>query len=66
MRVEQQTTQNEQKIHGAAMRICLFCSGGTFFAESINKFTKPDGFSKSITKSMQAIVICIASRGHKT
>ena len=30
MRVGQQTTQHEQKIHGAAMRICLFAPEARF------------------------------------
>ena len=30
MRVDQQTTQNENKIHGAAMRICFFAPEAPF------------------------------------
>ena len=52
------------------MRRCwadpMFCSGGTFFDKSIKYFTKSDVFFIKIAKSMLAIVICIASRGHET
>ena len=65
MRVDQQTTQNEDKIHGAAMQICFFAPEAPFSQNRSTILQNLMVFQK-ITKSMSAIVICIAPRGHKT
>ncbi len=52
------------------MRRCyvdlMFCAGGTFFVKSIETFYKIWWFFVKVVKSMPAIVIATASRGHKT
>ena len=59
-------TQNDQKIYGPAMRICLFAPEARFSTNRSTILQTLMIFHKKLAKFMPAIMLCIASRGHKT